>query len=40
MLKGEGVKGKDEDEEDQRRRLAKKEAIAKIIIETDKLTEA
>ena len=38
MLQGEEVKGKNE--EDQKRRLAKKEAFAKIIIETDEPTEA
>jgi len=38
MLKGEEVNGKDE--EDQRRRLAKKEAFANMIIETDEPTEA
>jgi hypothetical protein len=38
MLKGEEVKGKDE--EDRRRRLAKKEAFAKMIIETNEPIEA
>ena len=38
MLQAEEVKGKDE--EDRRRRLAKKEAFAKMIIETDEPTEA
>ncbi len=38
MFQGEEVKGKDE--ENQRRRLAKKEAIVKMIIETDEPTEA
>ena len=38
MLKGEEVKGKDE--KDRRRRLKKKEAFAKMIIETDEPTEA
>ena len=38
MLQWEEVKGKDE--EDQRRRLAKKEAFTKMIIETDEPTEA
>jgi hypothetical protein len=35
---GEEVKGKNE--EDKKRRLAKKEAFAKMIIETDEPTEA
>ncbi len=38
MLHADEVKGKDE--EDRRRRLAKKEAFAKMIIETDEPTEA
>ena len=38
MLQAEEVKGTDE--EDRRRRLAKKEAFAKMIIETDEPTEA
>ena len=38
MLQGEEVKGKNE--EDHRRRLAKKEAFAKMIIETNEPTEA